>query len=45
MSLTLSPGISLKTQELFLVVFVARYVDFFFHFISLYNRFVMRLST
>ncbi|CAM9976299.1 unnamed protein product [Ectocarpus sp. 4 AP-2014] len=31
-------GISLKTQELFLVVFVTRYVDLFFKFISWYNR-------
>ncbi|CAN0406993.1 unnamed protein product, partial [Laminaria digitata] len=30
-------GISLKTQELFLVVFLTRYLDFFFRFISLYN--------
>ncbi|KAK1936570.1 ER lumen protein-retaining receptor A [Phytophthora citrophthora] len=31
------PGISLKTQELFFLVFVTRYVDLFFHFVSLYN--------
>lgn len=30
-------GISLKTQELFLVVFLTRYLDFFFRFVSLYN--------
>ncbi|POM61051.1 ER lumen protein retaining receptor, partial [Phytophthora palmivora] len=30
-------GISLKTQELFFLVFVTRYVDLFFHFVSLYN--------
>lgn len=35
-------GISLKTQELFLVVFVARYVDLFIRFISLYNS-VMKI--
>lgn len=32
------PGISLKTQELFLVVFVTRYMDLFFRFYSWYNR-------
>lgn len=30
-------GISLKTQELFLLVFLTRYVDLFTNFISLYN--------
>lgn len=30
-------GISLKTQELFLIVFCCRYLDLFFRFISLYN--------
>eukprot|EP00904_Undaria_pinnatifida_P006805 jgi/Undpi1/3254/HiC_scaffold_15.g06628.m1 len=30
-------GISLKTQELFLVVFLTRYLDLFFRFVSLYN--------
>eukprot|EP00638_Chattonella_subsalsa_P005683 CAMPEP_0117752676 /NCGR_PEP_ID=MMETSP0947-20121206/11759_1 /TAXON_ID=44440 /ORGANISM="Chattonella subsalsa, Strain CCMP2191" /LENGTH=210 /DNA_ID=CAMNT_0005571387 /DNA_START=146 /DNA_END=778 /DNA_ORIENTATION=- len=30
-------GISLKTQELFLIVFLARYLDLFTTFISLYN--------
>ena len=30
-------GISLKTQELFLLVFLTRYLDLFFHFYSLYN--------
>eukprot|EP00903_Cladosiphon_okamuranus_P020998 g19290.t1 len=30
-------GISLKTQEIFLVVFLARYSDLFFRFISWYN--------
>lgn len=30
-------GISLKTQELFLLLFVARYLDLFTTFISLYN--------
>lgn len=32
-----SVGISLKTQELFLLVFVTRYVDLVFHFVSVYN--------
>lgn len=35
-------GLSLKTQELFLVVFVARYLDLFTNFISLYNS-VMKM--
>lgn len=30
-------GISLKTQELYLVVFIARYLDLFTNFHSLYN--------
>ena len=30
-------GISLKTQELYLIVFVARYADLFSHFYSYYN--------
>lgn len=29
--------VSLKTQELYLVVFLCRYVDLFLHFISVYN--------
>lgn len=29
------PGISLKTQELYAVVFVCRYLDLFYSFISL----------
>mmetsp|Transcript_384 Transcript_384/g.1463 ORF Transcript_384/g.1463 Transcript_384/m.1463 type:complete len:227 (-) Transcript_384:184-864(-) len=33
-------GISLKTQELFLIVFVARYLDLPLHFYSLYNTFM-----
>lgn len=32
-----SVGISLKTQELFLLVFVTRYVDLVFHYVSVYN--------
>ncbi|TMX01167.1 ER lumen protein-retaining receptor A isoform X1 [Solanum lycopersicum] len=35
-------GISLKTQELYAIVFVARYLDLFTDFISLYNT-VMKL--
>eukprot|EP00469_Lotharella_globosa_P006054 CAMPEP_0167800710 /NCGR_PEP_ID=MMETSP0111_2-20121227/17929_1 /TAXON_ID=91324 /ORGANISM="Lotharella globosa, Strain CCCM811" /LENGTH=271 /DNA_ID=CAMNT_0007696093 /DNA_START=53 /DNA_END=868 /DNA_ORIENTATION=- len=35
-------GISLKTQELYLVVFLARYMDIFWNFMSLYNT-VMKL--
>ncbi|GJN13066.1 hypothetical protein PR202_ga31399 [Eleusine coracana subsp. coracana] len=35
-------GISLKTQELYALVFAARYLDLFVHFISLYNT-VMKL--
>lgn len=30
-------GISLKTQETYLLVFCARYLDLFMYFISLYN--------
>lgn len=30
-------GISLKTQELYVMVFVARYLDLFWNFLSLYN--------
>ena len=30
-------GISLKTQEMFLMVFVFRYLDLFTNFVSLYN--------
>ncbi|KIY93681.1 hypothetical protein MNEG_14280 [Monoraphidium neglectum] len=29
------PGISLKTQELYLLVFVTRYLDLFTHFVSM----------
>uniref|UniRef100_M4BL46 ER lumen protein-retaining receptor n=2 Tax=Hyaloperonospora arabidopsidis (strain Emoy2) TaxID=559515 RepID=M4BL46_HYAAE len=35
-------GISLKTQELFFIVFLTRYVDLFLYFVSLYNT-VMKL--
>lgn len=35
-------GISLKTQELYAIVFLARYLDFFTDFISVYNT-VMKL--
>jgi len=35
-------GISLKSQELYLLVFVTRYLDLFYNFISLYNT-VMKL--
>lgn len=35
-------GISLKTQELYALVFVMRYLDIFTHFVSLYNL-VMKL--
>ena len=34
---SLFPGISLKTQELYALVFLARYLDLFTDFISLYN--------
>ena len=30
-------GISLKTQELYVIVFLARYLDLFWNFLSLYN--------
>ncbi|PFH50473.1 hypothetical protein AMATHDRAFT_75621 [Amanita thiersii Skay4041] len=30
-------GISFKTQALYVAVFVARYLDLFYHFVSLYN--------
>ncbi|CAN0915743.1 ER lumen protein-retaining receptor [Linum grandiflorum] len=30
-------GVSLKTQELYFMVFVTRYLDLFTHFISMYN--------
>lgn len=33
-------GISLRTQELYLIVFVARYVDLFWNFSSMYNWFL-----
>ena len=33
-------GISLKTQELYLIVFLARYADLFSHFYSYYNSFM-----
>lgn len=33
-------GISCKTQELYLVVFLARYLDLFLYFISFYNSFM-----
>lgn len=32
-----SVGISLRTQELYLIVFVARYIDLFWNFSSMYN--------
>lgn len=38
----LLPGISLKTQELYVVVFVTRYLDLFTNLVSLYNT-VMKL--
>ncbi|RVX01671.1 ER lumen protein-retaining receptor B [Vitis vinifera] len=38
----LAPGISLKTQELYVIVFVTRYLDLFTRYISLYNS-VMKL--
>ena len=34
-----SSGISLKTQELFLLVFVTRYLDLFTTYYSAYNRY------
>lgn len=33
-------GISLKTQELYSIVFIARYLDLFTNFVSLYNTFM-----
>ena len=32
-----SLGVSLKTQELFFLVFLTRYLDLFTHFVSVYN--------
>lgn len=40
--LFVTPGISLKTQELYIVVFIARYLDLFTNCVSLYNM-VMKL--
>lgn len=34
----MSSGVSLKTQELYLLVFLARYADVLQHFISVYDR-------
>lgn len=36
-------GVSLKTQEIYLVVFCARYMDLFMYFINLYNT-VMKIA-
>jgi hypothetical protein len=36
----LTIGISLKTQELYSIVFIARYLDLFTNFVSLYNTFM-----
>ncbi|RKP13952.1 ER lumen protein retaining receptor [Piptocephalis cylindrospora] len=33
-------GISFKTQVLYLAVFIARYLDVFWHFVSVYNTFM-----
>jgi ER lumen protein retaining receptor len=33
-------GISCKTQELYMIVFLARYLDLFVYFISIYNTFM-----
>ena len=33
-------GVSLKTQEIYLVVFCSRYLDLFFYYISFYNTFM-----
>lgn len=33
-------GISCKTQELYMIVFLARYLDLFVYFVSLYNTFM-----
>ena len=30
-------GISLKSQELYVIVFIARYLDLFWNFLSIYN--------
>ena len=30
-------GISLKTQELYVIVFISRYLDLFWNFLSIYN--------
>ena len=35
--LTTAAGISLRTQELYLLVFLTRYLDLFYSYISLYN--------
>ncbi|KAF8627967.1 hypothetical protein AX15_004161 [Amanita polypyramis BW_CC] len=35
-------GISFKTQALYVVVFVMRYLDLFYHYVSVYN-FIMKL--
>ena len=35
--LTTATGISLRTQELYLLVFLTRYLDLFYSYISLYN--------
>ncbi|KAK3229554.1 hypothetical protein Dsin_001435 [Dipteronia sinensis] len=40
--LLFSPGISLKTQELYALVFVTRYLDLFTRYVSFYNS-VMKL--
>jgi len=31
------PGLSFRTQALYLLVFVTRYIDLFFRYVSLYN--------
>jgi len=41
-TISVGTGISLKTQELYLLVFVCRYLDLFFSYISLYNS-VMKI--
>ena len=33
-----STGVSLKTQELYLLVFLTRYLDVFYGYISVYSR-------
>ena len=33
-------GISCKTQELYMIVFLTRYLDIFLYFVSLYNTFM-----